>query len=318
MRIKEFFIKRYGPLQDRNYILSHNFNLFWGKNEYGKTLTIDALIKLLLGRNIRDFERIDRVDENPEGYVIIEDEKGEEIKLPEKGVLTKVADLTPTECRNIFVIRNSDLSIARESEFYTNVTDRLTGLRTEEMSEIKETLNDIGKITPGGTFRDKKDEKLRTRIEKSKKLIDEIGSLAKEIEEERFDEFEEELAGNGEEIDRIIQQIENLEDARKREKYEKGMEALNKLKAALEKFKDLKIYNENDAQIWRDCDRDIQRLENDKEDLEKDIKNEENELKRVSQEFDEKERGFRVFEERKNKLDNEFKPELSNYERKSE
>ena len=147
MIIKEFFIKRYGPLQDKGYTLSHNFNLILGKNEDGKTLTIDALVKLLLGRNIKDFERIDRVEENPEGYVIIEGEDGEEIKLPEKGNLTKLAHLTPSECRNVFVIRNSDLSIFRESEFYTDVTDRLTGLRTTEISRIKEMLREMGMKT---------------------------------------------------------------------------------------------------------------------------------------------------------------------------
>ncbi|NIO05888.1 MAG: AAA family ATPase [Proteobacteria bacterium] len=50
MRIKELFIKRYGPLRDRSYVLTGRFNLLVGKNEEGKTLTIDALVKLLLGR----------------------------------------------------------------------------------------------------------------------------------------------------------------------------------------------------------------------------------------------------------------------------
>lgn len=115
IKIKEFSIIRYGPLPNIGRIWLGSFNLFFGRNEDGKTLTIDALVKLLLGRNIRDFEHIDRVGENPEGYVIIEDDKGKEIKLPEKGNLTKVAGLTASECRNIFVIRNSDLTIAREN-----------------------------------------------------------------------------------------------------------------------------------------------------------------------------------------------------------
>ncbi len=132
MKIKEFSIMRYGPLPNTGKISLNNFNLFWGKNEDGKTLTIDALVKLLLGRNIRDFERIDRVEEDPGdygSYVSIEDDKGKEIKLPGKENFEEVMGLTPSECRNIFIIRNSDLSIARESEFYTNVTDRLTGLK---------------------------------------------------------------------------------------------------------------------------------------------------------------------------------------------
>ncbi|KKL46244.1 hypothetical protein LCGC14_2347490, partial [marine sediment metagenome] len=147
MKIKGFSITRYGPLSKMEQISLGNFNLFFGRNEEGKTLTIDALVKMLLRKNIRDFAHIDRVEENPEGYVIIENEEKKEVKLPEKGDLTKLADLTSSECCNIFIIRNSDLSIAAESEFYTNVTDRLTGLKTRQILSIKKKLQELGKLT---------------------------------------------------------------------------------------------------------------------------------------------------------------------------
>lgn len=316
MKIKEFSIMRYGPLPNTGRISLHNFNLFFGRNEDGKTLTIDALVKLLLQRDIKDFERIDRVEESPEGYVIVEDDKGKEVKLPEKGNLTRVVDLTPSECRNIFIIRNSDLSIAREGEFYTTVTDRLTGLRTEELSKIKEILRENGKITPSGMFRDIKDEKLKTRIEEAENLIEEIDTRFEEIERETFDELEEEYVRYREEINGVRQQIESLEDARKREKYEKGKEALNKFKDALEKFKDLEIYSEDDEQLWRDCERDIQTYNGEKEKLLTELKRNEKEFKEISEKLSKKEVVFHVLDERKKKLDDEVKPELRNYERK--
>jgi len=305
---------RYGPLPNTGRISLHNFNLFWGKNEEGKTLTIDALAKLLLGQNIRDFERIDRVEENPEGYVIIEDDRGREIKLPERGDLTKIAGLTSSECRNIFIIRNSDLSIARESEFYTNVTDRLTGLRTEEISKIKEILREMGKITPTGIFRDIKNEKLKTRVEKAKELIENIEDLSREIKEKGFDELEEEYVRLKEEIKKIEQELKNLEDARKREKYEKGKEALDKLKESLEELKGLEIYNEEDKQLWRDCERDIETYDKKKEELLDKLREKEIALKEISEKLSEVEREFQVFDNRKRKIDDEVKPELKNYE----
>jgi len=318
IKIKEFSIIRYGPLPNIGRIWLSSFNLFFGRNEDGKTLTIDALVKLLLGRNIRDFEHIDRVGENPEGYVIIEDDKGKEIKLPEKGNLTKVAGLTPSECRNIFVIRNSDLSIAHESEFYTNVTDRLTGLRTEKISKIKEILRDLSKITPSGIFRDIKDEKLKTRIENAKDLMGKIETLTRVIKEEGFDEVEEESVRWGEKKDEVIQKIENLEDVRKRKKYEKGKEALDKLKEALEETKAFEIYNKEDEQLWRDCEKDIQTYNKEKEALLADLKENKEGLKETSKKLREKERDFQVSDERKKKLDNEVKPELRIYEIKSQ
>ena len=64
MKITEFRINRYGqPLSDSGKISLQDFNLFFGQNEDGKTLTIDALVKMMLGGNIGEFEKIDRVDD---------------------------------------------------------------------------------------------------------------------------------------------------------------------------------------------------------------------------------------------------------------
>ena len=315
MKLKEFSILRYGPLPNTERILLHDFNLFWGRNEDGKTLTIDALVKLLVGRNVKDFKDIDRVEERPEGYVIMEDDKGKEIKLPEKGDLTKIADLTPSECRNIFVIRNSDLSIALpEGEFYTAVTDRLTGLRTQEISEAKETLREIAKITPQGAFKNIGDDKLKTRVEKAKELVRKVGALAKKIEEEGFGELEQESVRLEEEIERIGHDLRNLEDARKREEFEKGKEVLDKLTNALEEIKGLEIYNEADKQLWRDCERESRTQGEQKERSLAELRELEGQLSETGKKLREVEREFTIFEERKKKLDDEVKPELRNYE----
>jgi DNA repair protein SbcC/Rad50 len=321
MKLKEFSIMHYGPLPNTGRISLRNFNLFWGKNEDGKTLTIDALVKLLLGRNTKDFEHIDRVEEKPEGYVIIEDDKGKEVKLPEKGDLTKVTDsnLTPSECRNIFVIRNSDLSIAREregeSKFYTNVTNRLTGLRTEEISKAEKTLREIGKITPTGEFRDDiKEEKLKKRVEDAGKLIGGIEDLAKKIQEERFDQLEEESVELKEDIERIEQKIKNLDDARRRGEYEKGRGALDELTSALKKIRSLEIYNESDKQLWKDCEKEIKDYGEWKEQYLAELRKIEGQLQETSGRVREVEREFRIFEGMKKRLDDEVKPDLRNYE----
>jgi exonuclease SbcC len=311
MRIKELFIKRYGPLQGISYVLAHPFTLLAGNNEEGKTLTIDALVKLLLGSHVRDFGHlIDRVGERPEGYCVIEGDDGTEIKLPEKGDLTQVAAVTASECRNIFIIRDSDLSIASESEFYTTVTNRLTGLRTEEIIRIKETLREIGRLTPGGIFLDIKEENLKTRIESARKLLGNIEDLAQEMNQARFDELEQEAVRFQEEIERLRKGSEQLEDARKRDKYIKGKEALDRLRTALETASKLKQYNEGDAQQWRDCDRDITLHREEKEASAAKLKAHEQELKGIDKTLREKMRECRIFEERKKTLD-EVKAELN-------
>lgn len=321
MKIKEFSITRYGPLPDTGKYLLDKFNLFFGKNEDGKTLTIDAFVKLLLGRNMKEFQKINRVDEKPEGYIIIEDDKGKEIKLSRKKDLTKTVGLSTSECRNIFIIRDSDLSIAHESEFYTNVTDRLTGLRTKEISSIKKKLQELGKLTRAESdseFSNKKEfEYIKSRLNDASKLLEEINILKDKIIKEKFDLLEEESVKCKEEIEGVEQEVVTLENARKREKYEKGKGALDKFKEAFEEFSDLKIYNEDDKQLWRDCEKDVKTYSEEKKGRLTALQKNEEEFKETNKKLGEVERDFKVLDERKKKLDNETKPELKNYEIKS-
>jgi len=317
VRIKEISIFRYGPLPRIGPISLHKFNLFFGRNEDGKTLTIDALVKLLLGQNVRDFQRIDRVEEIPEGYLIVEDDNDGEVKLPEKGDITEVMDLTPVECRNVFIIRNSDLSIAHETEFYTHVTDRLTGLRTREILDIGEHLREIGKITPSGEFRDIKDEKLKTRMEDARCLVEEIDRLTRDIKGKKFDELESEFVGCTEKMDGIRRKIEILEDARKREKYETTKKALDTLEDSLRRYRELGIYNEGDEQLWRLCERDIKTLNEERERLLQELDTYARWLKATTEEFHKIEREFRVLDERKTTVDDEMRPALKTYEIRS-
>lgn len=320
MKIKEFSITRYGPLSKMAQISLGNFNLFFGRNEEGKTLTIDALVKMLLKKNIRDFVHINRVEENPEGYVIIENEEKEEIKLPEKGDLTKLASLTSSECRNIFIIRNSDLSIASESEFYTNVTDRLTGLKTRQILSIKKNLRELGKLTRAdstASLSDKKEfGKIKSRLDRAAILIEEIDALGNEIKEEGFDRLEEDSVRVKEEKAEIREKIGGLEEAGKREKYEKGKEALKALEKAFRKSKDLEVYNQKDSQLWRDNKRDIKAGEKEKRQLLVELNEKEEGFQKTSDDLKQREQEFHIFKERKKELDNEVKPEIKNYQTK--
>ncbi len=312
MRIKEFSVIRYGPLSTERISLG-SFNLFFGKNEDGKTLTIDAILKLLLGRSSKVFENIDRVEEVPEGYVVVEDE-GKMIKIPERGSISKIFGISASSFRNIFVIRNSDLSILQEAEFYENVTDRLIGLRTENIRRIIEKLRDIGKITPKGIFRDTKDEKLKTRIENAERLIREIEDLKRDVRENGLEGIEERYVMLKEEEKILRSILEKLEDARKREMYEKGRRFLEELKRSLKEIKDLLPYNEDDKERWKDSEREKRELEKEKYCLLDELKKKEEILKEKEKEISDIRSSFFIAERRKKRIDDEIKPKLKLYE----
>ena len=124
MKIEEFLISDYGPLPERGRFFLKDFNLIYGENESGKTLTMDAIIKMLVGKGSSNFKYINRVDELPEGYVIILEDDGKKTKIKGKKTIRDVLDLTFSEFCNLFIIRNSDLEIFKAPDFYNNVTER--------------------------------------------------------------------------------------------------------------------------------------------------------------------------------------------------
>ena len=127
MRIKSVKVDRYGPLSDFSAGPLSNFVLVYGPNEEGKTLLLDSIIKLLykkeLGRQIKNFGNIQRVTEEPDGYVVLEHE-GREIKLESEDTLTQHVAISPADFRNIFVVRDSDLSLVSEGEYFGQVSEK--------------------------------------------------------------------------------------------------------------------------------------------------------------------------------------------------
>jgi len=147
MKIKKIHITKYGPISGLDLDIGPGLQVISGRNEAGKTLTIDAVIKMLLQGKTRDFEDVDRVDEDPEGFILFEDSGGAEHKVNIKNGLAKYMDLGGLDLRNIFIIRDSDLSLRDECGYYKNITDKLTGLQLEKIDTVMALIKDHGRLT---------------------------------------------------------------------------------------------------------------------------------------------------------------------------
>jgi hypothetical protein len=320
MTIKEYLINRYGPISSDGKTDLGAFSLLFGNNEEGKTLTIDAIVKMLFNKKSdqNKFQKLQRVEEDPDGYIVVEDNEGKEKKLPDSGDITSILNLSATECGNLFIIRNSDLSISSEGVFYRNITDRLTGLMTEEIGSIKSKLQDFGRLTrPESTapLSDSRDyESIASRVKDAKKLIDEIQELQEEAQKNSYDKLEEELASTDGEIERIEQDISAIESAEKRERYEKTSKAMGKLREALGKLKDLSVFNNDDEQSWRDAERDLEIHNERKNNLAREIEDKRGEAKKKTERVKGLRRKFGSLESKKKKIDEEIKVELNTYE----
>jgi len=322
MRIKEYAIIRYGPISNPKPTSLSNFTLLFGNNEEGKSLTIDAVVKMLFRRksDLKEFEELDRVEETPEGYLIIEDKDGREVKLPEEGDISEIAKLSPSDCSNLFIIRNSNLSISRDSEpnYYKTVTDKLTGLKTKEIAKIKKKLQEFGRLTNPDSKSTMSDSsaygKILSRIKRGEGLIKEINDLQKKLKEENYDKIEEEIALLNEKLNSIKEKISLLEQAEKRLKYEKASQALAELKKALETINKLSNFKEEDEQRWREAERDLKRNREEKEKLISDIEEKESELKRKKEEARKLKRMFNFLQKDKKEIEDEIKLDVKAHE----
>jgi exonuclease SbcC len=314
MRIKEFSINRYGPLPRRGpYSLSH-FNLFWGKNESGKTLMVEALIKMIFKKELQKlegtFKRIDRVKDSVKGEIVFIDEKGEEYE-PER--FLKKLNISISEFRNIFVVRNSDLSIEEDKKknYYFIVTEKLTGERISEIDGIIKNLRELGKLTETGNISDDKTYgKVGSRLNNAKNLVNEIKRFKEDVKEKNLEEAERRCFELEEEIHQYEMMKKNLEDAEKREKFEKGSSALMELKELLKKIEEMYPFNEEERDKWIRNEEEIKRGEEEIERLKGEVENSKKELKRMEGEIYQ-------LDERK-KLWETIKKDIENYEKKRE
>lgn len=318
MKLSEYSIFRYGPLQDTGRVMLSRFNLIFGDNEDGKTLTIDALVKLLLGKasKERDFNAIRRVDENPEGYIVIQNGDDQIYKLPEQGTLTALFDISPADCSNIFIIRNSNLVIGNEHEYYTGVTDRLTGLQSRYIGKVIESLRSLGKLTPTGMFLNTGNERLKSRMDEANSLTEEIKQFRDTCESEKADTIEKSIVDIKNRMKFLSAKIDLLNEARMREKYEEGLYALGKIIGAQQRIAEMNAIDEELLQAWRDHARDIERLEEDRKTAKEKLGESRLDLDRAKQVLREQETEWKHFDHRKRELDETIRSSIKQYEQR--
>lgn len=146
MIIREIAISHYGPLRDVRLGPGPGLQVYYGPNESGKTLLIDGLLKLLLGKNLRDFANIDRVAGLPQGRVALA-HQGKESILDGRVLLPAVTGVNSADLRNIFVIRNKDLQISDQADYFSRLNDQLTGMDGRRLLRLKEILRTLGRMT---------------------------------------------------------------------------------------------------------------------------------------------------------------------------
>ena len=240
MRIKEIFIQRYGKLRPFHTTFKKNTCIIFGPGGSGKTLTIDAILRMLLGKDAVRFLRHKEVDETPAGYLVIEKD-GKEFKLGEDKHLSDVPglELDPAELKNLFVIQDADLGISDEDKFYGRVTNKLIGVRTEDIRRIEDELRKRGRLSPKLVILNRQPYKFGTKLDNAKELQDETKVYIEKAMSEGIDKLEKEKFDIKWDLNRLEGRIELLDKAKKKLEFDTLQAAFNEAKQILEELKRL-------------------------------------------------------------------------------
>lgn len=217
MRLNQVWIQHYGPLQ-KDLELSEDINVVQGPNESGKSLLVEALLKKLVDGSVPN----PRIDETPEGFIELYIDGEGTRKLEDGESLTSFyqeeynGELRAEEIRNVFVVRNGDLSFHETDDFYTHITDKLTGRRVEDINEVKSALFDAGRITESrkDISSDDRYDSAGEHHEKAKKLKKEVKEYTEKAKKEGLDYAETEFYTAQQEEQKLESKLADLEDAK--------------------------------------------------------------------------------------------------------
>ncbi len=263
MWIKEIFIRRYGPLADLLLRPRKGLQVIFGGNESGKTMLVDALVKMLLASRGKEFARLQRVSALPEGYLLIEDAE-REIKIPEEVTLEEYLGIDGHDLRNLFVIRDSDLYIDPEGGYYRRLADHITGLETDKLKFLKEHLRQYGQLTsPRSTapLASRKDNRyFGERVSVAKKLVFELREFLAEARRQGWDREELRRVELEREVKRLQEQLVRMERAWRAQRYERMSRLLGQLKELAEQERSLAPFTEERRDLLRDLERGVEEV----------------------------------------------------------
>lgn len=324
MRIDEFSVRSYGRLKDTGQVrLNRDFMLFSAGHGEGKTLTIDSIIKMLFGKGQRGgFQgEIDREAGEPSGYVKVKDRDGNTIKIPEEGGIPDFwQNLSSSDFRNIFVIRESDISLLKESSYYKDASERITGIRTPQLASIRKALKQIFFLTRDDSKAQLQSTKgddnyLGGRVrDKAPSLLGKIEKLKDDIEEKGFEEYELRIQKIKERIAQRERQLQRLEQARKRRNYEKGIEALQDIGDAGDELEGLEKFTREQFDEFKTAKTKLEEEEEKREELEDKIEQLESKVQESERKLKEAKKNHRKIEKVKENLDERLEPKIKELE----
>jgi len=245
MRLNQVYVRQYGPVQ-KDLELDGEINVIRGPNESGKSLLVEGLLKQLADSSVPN----PVISDVPEGFVEISD--GIETETLRDGdSLTSFCEenynqeVRSEELRNVFVIQRGDLTFNEGDDFYSHITDKLTGRRVEDIDEVKDALINEGRLTSTThkLANDQGNHKPKDQKKDANSLKDDVETYIKESEENGLEKAESELFTAKQKEAELEERVGKLEKAetedKKRQRHSRLLEDKNTIEENVEELESL-------------------------------------------------------------------------------
>jgi len=261
VRLNEFRIDNYGPLSNiRHECADDDIDVFYGPNESGKTLLVEALLQLLAPEVAGTVDGLDRVGEPPQGYVAVDTANGERVFDGDDSLCDR-ADVTPRHLRNVFVVRDSDLRIPEEHDYYDSVAEQIGDLHTDEIDAIREGLVDAGNLTRRNLNLEARGApETKTVYGAATELADDLAAYVEAAEESDIEADERTSLEVRRELRDARERREDLQAAKTLDRHQTLSSRLEDYREAAAGLEAATV-SQDDLDELRDLDREIERLD---------------------------------------------------------
>jgi len=281
MKISKIKVKNYGPIKEFSAQCG-KIEIFYGRNEAGKTALVDAITTALFKR--RDiFSHQDRFE--GKNFEVRVKNKGEEYSFPGKKKFSEITNLPHYQLARLFIVRAGELTLREDEKWWDSVKEFLSGISVK-INRLIEKINDRVGITSSGDWSNRHPDYIKTEIEKmktrKKELEISIGNL-KQIQDK-----EKELEKKQKEKASLKKKLEDFYRYQEYLRYEQANKAYEEYKRQKQILLDYQRCRREDLDKWREKEgreKDIERekliLQQNMENLKKEIKDDQGEENRL-------------------------------------
>lgn len=299
MRLTNAAVDRYGPLFDCRPPCEDGITVLSGPNEAGKTLYLEAMLQLLEPDVSTVMDPPPRVSESPAGRVTVEI-TGEQYDCGDETSLSDVSDIEPAHLQNVFVVRDNDLHLPTEQDYYTSLIQKLGDIHTTEIAAIQSELKNRGRLTPTNhnVSRSEAHDNAGSVRDDAKSLAADIRDYTDQIEDEGLDELDGRRLRCKRRLQKATAELETLRDAETVAEYVYLSRQLDSYRDASTQLADLDEFDRETLDELRERQNGLQRNRERLEELDSEIEQQETTIQETESELDDLEAGQADLERR--------------------